>query len=66
MYRLELFLNNNLLRDGVRFENANLSFDLKHPIIIPKFGQLAFLIIGHYYSEVVGHCDVNTTLNSLC
>ena len=46
-------------------ENAYLAFDLKHLIINPEFGHLTFLFIEHDHSKVVGHCGVNTTLNSL-
>ena len=63
---LEPFFNIGVLRVGGRLQTANLAVDLKHLIIIPNFGHLTFLIIKHHHSKVVGHCVVNTTLNSVC
>ena len=66
LYRLDPIMADGLLRVGGRLDNASLAFDLKHPIILPESGQFTFLIINHVHSKVVGHCGINTTLNSLC
>ena len=56
----------NILRVCGRLTNADLPFDLKHPIILPKSCHPTSLIIYEIHSTVVGHCGVNSTSNRLC
>ena len=65
-YKLDPILVDNILRVGGRLTNADLAFDLKHPIILPESCHLISLIIYEIHSTVVGHCGVNSTLNRLC
>ena len=66
LYKLDPILVYNILRVGGRLTNADLAFDLKHPIILPESCHLTSLIIYEIHSTVVGHCGVNSTLNRLC
>ena len=66
LYQLDPIFIDGVLHVGGRFENANLAFDLKHPIILPEGSYLTQLIIEQAHSQFVGHCGVNITLNSLC
>ena len=56
----------NILPVGGRLTNADLTFDLKYPIVLPESSHLTSLIIYEVHSTVVGHCGVNSTLNRLC
>ena len=66
LYTLDPILVGNILRVGSRLTNADLAFDLKHPIVLPESCHLTSLIIYEIHSTVVGHCGVNSTLNRLC
>ena len=37
------------IRVGGRLKNANITFSIKHPVLIPKDHPVAFLIIRHYH-----------------
>ena len=66
LYKLDPVLVDNILRVGGRLTNAHLTFDLKHPIIMPESSHLTSLIIYEIHSTVVGHSGVNSALNRLC
>ena len=68
LYKLVPILADGVLRVGGRLENANLAFDLKHPIILPYSSYLTqlIIIIEQAHSQYMGHCGDNTTLNNLC
>nr|XP_039261943.1 uncharacterized protein LOC120338077 [Styela clava] len=51
---LQPFLENGLLRVGGRIRAANVEFNAKHPIIIPKESKIASLIID-YVHRTTGH-----------
>ncbi|XP_025836570.1 uncharacterized protein LOC112906526 [Agrilus planipennis] len=53
-----------LLRVGGRIENANFSYDKKHPIILPPKHHLTRLIIEHEHKRLL-HCGPNQVLASL-
>ena len=66
LYKLDPILVDNILRVGGRLTNADLPFDLKHPIILPESSHLTSIIIYEIHSTVVGHCSVDSTLNHFC
>lgn len=43
--------NNNILRVGGRLVHSNLSYDVKHPILLPKCHPLTRLIIRDYHQR---------------
>lgn len=50
IYNLDPIVGDDgLLRVGGRLKNADISFDKKHPIILPKSNFLTDLIISHYH-----------------
>lgn len=51
-----------LLRVGGRLDRADMSFDSKHPIILPKDSPLSRLIVKH---QSVGHMGKNSILTVL-
>ena len=66
LYKLDPIIVDNVLRVGGRLHEADLDYDLKHPIILPEDSHLATLIIRDAYANFVGHGGVNSTLNFLC
>ena len=65
VYHLSPALFDNVLRVGVRLANAKLSFEAKHPAILPQKSHLTSLIIQDCHARFVGHQGVNATLNHL-
>jgi hypothetical protein len=60
--KLDLFLDkDNLIRIGGRLENANLSFDAKHPILLPKSDHVVDLLVDHYHKR---NCHTGASLLS--
>ena len=55
---------NGLLRVDGRLDRASVSFDLKHPIILPHTSHLTNLIVLHCHC-ITGHGGANMTLNQL-
>ena len=53
---------NGLLIVRGRFDRASISFELKHPIILPHTSHLTNLIVLHCHC-VIGHGGANMTLN---
>ncbi|XP_047519920.1 uncharacterized protein LOC125059515 [Pieris napi] len=47
--RLKPFLQNKLLRVGGRLSNADIKFDSKHPLILPRKGHILNLIVDYYH-----------------
>ena len=66
LFKLDPILVDDLLRVGGRLDNAELSFDLKHPIILSETSHLTALIVEDTHCRLVGHAGVNSTLNSIC
>ena len=60
--KLNPILVNGILRVGGRLEKAPISFDARHPIILPCVSHLTDLIIAHYHA-LAGHSGINITLN---
>ena len=66
LFKLDPFVSGDVLGVGGRLENADLPFNLKHPIILPEHDHLTVLIIQHAHSKSVGLGGVNSTPNFLC
>ena len=66
LFKLERFVSGDVLGVGGRLENADLPFNLKHPIILPEHDHLTVLIIQQAHSKSVGLGGVNSTPNFLC
>lgn len=64
IYHLRPFLDvRGLIRSKRRLDNADLSYDEKNPIIIPK-GHLAVLIVRHQH-YVLKHAGVDLLISSI-
>ncbi|UYV81320.1 hypothetical protein LAZ67_20000761 [Cordylochernes scorpioides] len=65
LIKLNPFLDKGgLLRVGGRINNALLSFDQKHPIILPKAHYITQLVIRHYHERLL-HAGVQLTLSAI-
>ena len=64
LYALDPILVDNVLRVGGRLRNATSSFEVRHPIILPKNSHITRLIVSHYHS-VAKHSGKGMTLNAL-
>ena len=64
LLKLNPVIVNGLLRVGSRLDRASVSFDLKHPIILPHTSHLTNLIVLHCHC-ITGHGGANMTLNQL-
>ena len=54
--KLDPFLDQDgILRVGGRLNRSSLTFEEKHPILLPKKHHLSQLIIRHYHQRVVHH-----------
>ncbi|XP_078483450.1 uncharacterized protein LOC144743487 [Ciona intestinalis] len=63
LYRLDPFLDNEgVLRVGGRLRNSNLTYDVGHPVIIPKNHHITNLIIRHCHN-LVHHMGRSATHN---
>jgi len=63
--KLDPILVNNVLHVGGRLDKAPLSYEARHPTILPHVSYLTELVI-RYFHERVGHFGVNHTLNAIC
>jgi len=63
--KLDPILVDNVLRVGGRLDKAPLSYEARHPAILPHISHLTELVI-RYFHERVAHFDVNHTLNAIC
>ena len=53
LYRLDPFLESHgILRVGGRFRGAQIEYNEKHPIVLPKCHYVSQLIAKHYHHEV--------------
>ena len=62
---LNPILISEVLRVGGRLAKAKISFEAKHPAILPRDHQLTHLIIQDCHARRVGHQGLNATLNCL-
>jgi hypothetical protein len=56
--------DDGLLRVGGRLDRATISFDAKHPAIIPSKHHIVELVIRHYH-EQEGHSGVRVVLSAI-
>ena len=54
LYRLDPFSDKGILRVGGRLNNADITEDSKHPIILPRKSHVTTLIIRHTHQQL-GH-----------
>ena len=64
MLKLNPILVDGVLRVGGRLSEAEVAFEVKHPIILPNSHHLTDLIIQRFHHEV-GHAGLNHTWASL-
>ena len=62
IFNLDPVMNEGLLRVGGRLENARISQNSKHPVILPKNHHVVTLIVNHYH-HISGHSGVEYTLS---
>ncbi|XP_071057578.1 uncharacterized protein [Onthophagus taurus] len=56
--------SNNILRVGGRLKNANISYNFKHPILLPKNCALTKLIVWHEHNRHF-HAGTSATLAAI-
>jgi hypothetical protein len=63
---LNIFLdkNDNLIRAGGRLQNSSLTYDVKHPIVLPNDHHLIEALVKHVHIEQL-HAGVQGTLAAL-
>ena len=65
LYRLDPFLDKyGVLRVGGRIRNALVSYEIKHPVILPSKGHITALLV-RYHHERISHQGRGMTLNDL-
>ena len=65
LYQLDPYVDDaGILRVGGRLRQTNLSFNEKHPVLLPKGHHLSMLIL-RYYHEQVHHQRRQTTHRAL-
>ena len=65
LYQLDPFLDaNGILRVGGQITRSSLSYDAKHPIILPRKGHMTELIICHHH-QIVEHQGRGITHNEV-
>lgn len=65
IYKLSPYLDDdNILRIDGRIDYANISYELKHPAIIPKYNYVSELIIMHFHKQY-HHINHETAINEL-
>ena len=63
IHQLDPFLNKDgVLRVGGRLVKSNLSHELKHPVLVPKYCTILQLIIRNYH-EKTAHSGRGMTIN---
>ena len=65
IHPLDPFLDKDgVLRVGGRLVKSNLSHELKHPVLVPKYCNISQLII-RYYHEKTAHSGRGMTINEI-
>lgn len=64
LYQLYPILDNDLLRVGGKLRKSTASFELRHPVILPKEGIVTQLILDHCHKKKQ-HQGRGQTLNAL-
>lgn len=53
LYRLDPFIDEDgVLRVGGRIRNASISYDVKHPVILPSKGHVTMLLVKHHHERI--------------
>lgn len=53
LYKLDPFLDEDgLMRVGGRLRQSSVSYEVKHPVILPKKGHVITIILCHYHKSV--------------
>ena len=52
-------------RVGGRLKDSGLSFEERHPVIIPRSGHLPMLLVRHYHENICGHGGRETVLGRM-
>ncbi|XP_075163067.1 uncharacterized protein LOC142235692 [Haematobia irritans] len=55
---------NGVMRVGGRLENSGLSYDERHPVIIPEKSHFAYLLIN-YTHQILCHAEYNVMLRAI-
>ncbi len=64
LYKLNPIMVDGLVRVGGRLERAEMQFDAKHPIILPRNSPISSLILEETHRSV-GHCGRSSMLAKL-
>ena len=64
LLRLDPFLEENLLRLGGRLHNSLLSYDQKHPFILPGNSRFSKLLVDFYHLKSL-HGGISLTISSI-
>ena len=65
IHKLDLFLDKKgILWVGGRIRKSTLEYELKHPVLLPREGQITSVIM-RYYHEKVAHAGRGITINEL-
>lgn len=62
LYKLDPFVNDGLLRVGGRLERADLPYDAKHPLVLPKESTISKLLMEDAHRSC-GHLGRNSILS---
>ena len=66
IYNLEPFLDNHgVLRVHGRINMANLDYELKHAVLLPKEGNIMHAILRDHHKKVA-HAGQEMTINEIC
>ena len=61
---LSPILTDGIIRDGGRIHHAPITFEVAHPVILPKSSPVSVLIV-RYYHQVLGHAGREHVLSVL-
>ena len=65
IFKLDSFLDNHeIIRLGGRISQSRMEYKLKHPVLLPKNGFIASVIIGFYHRRV-GHGGRGMPINEI-
>ena len=66
LQKLRPLILNGVLRVGGRLENAEVDFDAKHPIMLPKESHLTELVVTQYHAATAHSGSSHTWLEIRC
>ena len=62
--RVNPFLENDVIRVGGRLHDAQMRFEVKHPVVLPSDSHLTDLVIEHYHRRI-GHAGLTHTFSAV-